>query len=208
MRIINYLFRVKAEVVKLVNTPGSGSGELKLLRVRVPPSAPFKMLLGVIKKVKILFVCTGNTCRSPMAESYLSYLIAINSKSRLLVDTTGIFTIDSAGISANEGDSLSKHAETVLQKYNCTKKEHKSKNINQELMETADLILTMTEKHKNILLKEYSCCEKKIFNLREYAEDNSQDIFDPYGGTVEDYEKAFLLIKDALDKIYKKLIKY
>jgi len=143
-----------------------------------------------------------------MAESYLRYLITRNRKIEFLVDTTEVYTVDSTGISAKEGESISKHAETVLQKYNCTKKEHRSKNINEELIETSDLILTMTEKHKNILLKEYSCCEKKIFNLIEYAEDNSQDIFDPYGGTVEDYEKAFLLIKDALDKIYKKLIKY
>ena len=155
------------------------------------------MLLWRKKEVNILFVCTGNTCRSPMAEGYLQYLITTNKQVNFFVDSAGIF--------AKEGEKISKYAKIVLQKYDYSDKEHSAKNINQRLMGKFDLILTMTEKQKKILLEEYPEYQDKIFILNKYAAGKKEDIPDPYGGSLVDYETVFLLIKRNIDEIYKKL---
>ncbi|MGD9677960.1 MAG: low molecular weight protein arginine phosphatase [Vulcanibacillus sp.] len=144
--------------------------------------------------MNILFVCTGNTCRSPMAEKMLK---------RKLLDEKLNIVVKSAGIAAVEGSSYSKHAETIIKNY--LDEGHISQKVSEELMDWADLILTMTNGHKqilNILKPEHI---EKIHTLKEYVlldDAISLDIVDPFGKGLETYQ----IIEKELEELISKLL--
>ncbi|HAQ07098.1 MAG TPA: low molecular weight protein arginine phosphatase [Bacillus bacterium] len=142
---------------------------------------------------RILFVCTGNTCRSPMAEAIL--------KSK---QVPGV-EVKSAGVYAVNGADASINAKIVLEE-NRIIHDHRSASLTKEDVEWASLILTMTEGHKAVLLDQYPEASDKIFTLKEYAEENQNpDIADPFGGNQQIYHQSFLEIKENIEKILKKI---
>lgn len=142
--------------------------------------------------MNILFVCTGNTCRSPMAAA----IMAKKAEER------GIdVRIESAGIFANEGENASSEAIIVMMEYGIDLTGHHAQSINEELIEKSDLILTMTPAHKMIF---DNVAGKKTYTLSEYAGIEG-DIEDPFGGDVEDYQIAAKQIELAVDKVLEKL---
>ncbi len=134
--------------------------------------------------MKILFVCTGNTCRSPMAEMIASSLIKDIS-------------FDSAGVFASEGKPISYNAEIALLEKEYDIKKFKSKRINEDLIQTADLIFTMTKEQKEILKSFFIKENYKIFSLKEYnsSGEKLEGISDPFGGDIEKYRKILLEIE-------------
>ena len=141
---------------------------------------------------KILFVCTGNTCRSPMAEA-----IAKHMKNPAV-------QVKSAGIFAIPGADFSPFAKEVL-KENQIIETHQSQTFNKKDAEWADLILTMTRSHKQILLQNHPEFEKKIYTLKEYVEGSDADILDPFGGTMETYRHTYKELKNLIEKLIEKL---
>lgn len=141
---------------------------------------------------KILFVCTGNTCRSPMAESIL--------KSKHLTH----IEVCSAGVHATNGDFASKHAQFVL-KTNNLYSEHESRQLTSELLDWATIVLTMTEGHKKIIVAEHPNFTGKTFTLKEFVGESKFDIADPFGGTENDYLVTFLELEKMIDKLIQKL---
>lgn len=112
-----------------------------------------------VKKVKrVLFVCTGNTCRSPMAEAIL------NEKG------SGEFEARSAGVFAEKGQEAHPHAIAALKKKGI-RLTHESKPLTRSLVDWADLILTMTESHKAQVHHRFPEAHDKIFTLKEYVAD-------------------------------------
>ncbi len=144
--------------------------------------------------MNILFVCTGNTCRSPMAAALMNEeAIKKNLDVR----------IESAGIMANEGECASGGAVEVMHDYGIDLTEHKAKQITEELLKQCDLILTMTENHKKAL-EQYA--PGKVYTLAEYAGVKC-DIADPFGGDISDYRRAAGQISELVEKAAEKLEK-
>lgn len=139
--------------------------------------------------MNIIFVCTGNTCRSPMAEAYaLSIMPKHNFSSR--------------GIMAYDGMPMSANAEAALTTLNIPHGEHFSKSITKEDIEKADLILTMSSSHKRAL---EGFGEGKIFTLKEYALGERGDIADPFGGDEQTYINCLEEIIGCIDSLKERL---
>ncbi|MNW39761.1 Low molecular weight protein-tyrosine-phosphatase YwlE [compost metagenome] len=118
--------------------------------------------------MRILFVCTGNTCRSPMAEGML----------RKLAQERGLrVEVRSAGVAALEGTSMSLLAEAVL-KDQGIKDNITSTPLGGELVSWADLILTLTESHKRQVIYSFPQTADKVYSLKEYVEDNESVLAD------------------------------
>jgi protein arginine phosphatase len=103
-----------------------------------------------------LFICTGNTCRSPMAEAILKHV----SDDKLNVQSAGLFAVP--GSPANE------KAIQVLQNKSIPIS-HQSQAISKSLLEWADIVLTMTMEHKQVINQRYSSFAEKVYTLKEYV---------------------------------------
>ncbi|MEH7125539.1 low molecular weight protein arginine phosphatase [Bacillus sp. JJ1773] len=142
---------------------------------------------------RILFVCTGNTCRSPMAEAILRNM-----------GISGV-EVKSAGVYAQDGSDASEHTRTVLAEEGIGM-DHQAAMINESLVNWTSCILTMTESHKAAVTRMFPNASGKTFTLKEFAgNDGDLDIIDPFGGPVEMYRKTFDEMKIALSEIIKKL---
>lgn len=131
---------------------------------------------------------------------------------REMVGTDAI-EVASAGIAAISGDSASPYAQQVLLDKNISH-QHSSQIITSDLIEWADLILTMTYSHKIVLLSHYAQSQGKVYTLKEYVTEENEldtdkllnwDIADPFGGSYEQYRIAAIEIEESLQKLYKKL---
>ena len=103
-----------------------------------------------------MFVCTGNTCRSPMAEALLSYYGGDR------------FEVKSAGIYANRGQEVNRLAMEALKERKISLS-HQSQPITKELMNWASVVLAMTQQHKQALVMEYPIYIDKIYTLKEFV---------------------------------------
>lgn len=146
--------------------------------------------------MQILFVCTGNTCRSPMAEGILKAMIKEKNLD---------IKVSSAGVAAFDGSSVSNNSVLALSKLGIDISKHKSRLIYDKLIDEFDLILTMSKSHKEILTNKYPYSKGKVFILNEYAFDKKEDIADPFGGSIKDYERARDQIYKAIEQIVEKI---
>lgn len=145
---------------------------------------------------RVLFVCTGNTCRSPMAEAIL--------KNKNLPD----IEVRSAGIYAVNGSDASGHAKQVLAENNI-QHGHRSTALTGNEVAWATIILTMTAAHKAAILQQFPDAAGKIFTLKEFSgEKEHLDVVDPFGGDIETYRHTYqqldTLIHAAIDRLKKK----
>ncbi|KGX86454.1 low molecular weight protein arginine phosphatase [Pontibacillus litoralis] len=133
----------------------------------------------------VLFVCTGNTCRSPMAEALLKQ------------KKPGI-EVTSAGLFAQEGSKLSPGSTEVL-KSRGIEWNHQSRPVTIELLQWADVVLTMTQHHKQMLMMTYPKYEHAMFTLKEFVQDNQDDVWNKLKQaytTLEEKKAKFLHEKE------------
>lgn len=136
--------------------------------------------------MNIYFICTGNTCRSPMAAAILA-----------AKKLEGV-QVKSAGIYAMPGGVMSAGTTQVLQEENMWMP-HATSAVTPADLAWADLILTMTVSHKNGLLQAYPHVADKTFSLKEYALDRDGDVSDPYGGSTAIYRETFKELSQLID---------
>lgn len=147
----------------------------------------------------ILMVCSGNTCRSPMAEGLLR---------RLWKDIGEPYPIHvaSAGVSAIPGLPASREAIEVMAKRGVDLSYHRSKALEIEDVKRADLVITMTNAHKAVLVLSYPEFSHKVFTLSEMISDRDlSDVPDPFGQDLEMYERTADLLEQSLLVLAKRL---
>lgn len=147
--------------------------------------------------LKVLIVCTGNTCRSPMGEGILKHLSEKYNKK---------IEVRSAGIAAFDGDVANKNAVLALDNIGIDISNHISHQLHGDMIEESDIILTMTRNHKDAIISRFPNSIKKVYSLNDYAFGLEKDIEDPYGGGLQDYETARDEIYIALEKIVKNTV--
>lgn len=140
---------------------------------------------------KILFVCTGNSCRSIMAEAYFKKRIRENNLP---------FEVRSAGTIALNGGKPSEETIEVLKKEGIDATGYESTKLEEEVIDWADVILVMEPEHREAVISLCPLAAGKIFMLGEFNPE-AKDILipDPIGRSYSFYKVTFSLIKRAID---------
>lgn len=143
----------------------------------------------------VAFCCTGNTCRSPMAEFILK-----DELKRIGINNVEVCSF---GLFASAGQPISENSKSSLEALRVPFGEKVSTQITQELFDKCDYIFAMTNGHKNALLNKFGNIDK-VFTLSEASETNG-DIPDPFGGNLEDYLNCAMDIQDKVKIIAEKI---
>jgi protein-tyrosine-phosphatase len=167
------------------------------------------------EKFKVLFVCTGNSCRSPMAEGILKKMLKENEFDN--------FEVSSAGISTLDGAPASLFAMEVSKARGVDLSQHRSRQLNKQILKKTDLILAMSDEHleyirkmdknalgKTYLLKAFSPSRHQIGeNHSASNKDESPGVLyieDPIGGSIDDYNRCFMEIEEEIGRVFRELI--
>ncbi len=148
---------------------------------------------------KIIYICTGNICRSPMAHWYMQ-------KKVIDLGIQEEYLIDSCGTNAQSGQPATKNAIEVIYEYGVDMKKHRSKYIDEINLGDYDLIICLTESHKNFVLYMYPNIKDRIYTLKEYVNKDKEykDIDDPWGFDINVYRTCAKEIVENVDKLIEK----
>jgi protein-tyrosine-phosphatase len=144
----------------------------------------------------ILFVCSGNTCRSAMA-AYLAAAI----KEGQFPDRP--YRFDSAGIAAVDGYPASENSVIALKEWDIDMSGHRSKKFQSYMVDRSDVIACMTGMHKKIILDEYPEAANKVYALGELS-GTQREIPDPYLGSLSLYRLTRDVLKEEILEMLKK----
>lgn len=143
----------------------------------------------------VLFVCTANVCRSPMAQGL--FLAALG-------ENVDHWRVESAGVAAVEGAPASQKTLELLAERGIDLSSHKSRPVDRYLMEQFNLILVMEHRHKQILQSQFPQFASKVYLLSEMVGEQ-REIDDPGGGTMEDYRRTAQILESIFQEGYSRI---
>ncbi|QAA31427.1 low molecular weight protein arginine phosphatase [Clostridium manihotivorum] len=144
--------------------------------------------------MNILFVCTGNTCRSCMAEAIFN--------NKCDIDNVKAY---SAGLSIVPGSRTSKHsAELVMNNLSMDISKRSAVQLTADMIKSADLILTMTNYMRDLISSNFPEKSNNVYSVSQYAGVNGE-ISDPYGGSIDVYSKTYDQLENIIGKVLIKL---
>ena len=146
----------------------------------------------------ILFICTANRCRSPMAEVLLQRAVEQRGEAAQ-------WNISSAGTWAEADLGVTQLTRAVMTKRGLSVDEHRSRSLTAEMLHKADAVLVMTRNHKEAIQAEFPASVGRVFLLSQLV-DQDYDIEDPYGGSLDDYELCASEIDDLLSRGFGRLV--
>ena len=125
---------------------------------------------------KVLVVCTGNTCRSPMAEGWLNHKLAGKG-----------WIAESAGVAAWGGDGASPEAVDVMREIGVDISAHRNRSLTRVLVDEAAIILTMTDGHRREIERRFPEAAGKTFLVKSFGVGPAEDVADPFGASADVY---------------------
>lgn len=144
--------------------------------------------------MNVLFVCTGNTCRSCMAEAIFNKL-----------NTTEKHKAFSAGLRVIEGSITSKNSASVAMEFlNVNIGERKAVQLSEDMIKGADIVLTMTAYMAMIIKSEFKQSAIKVFPIKEYVSLQG-DVADPYGGDLQLYKATYKELRESIELLVKRI---
>jgi protein-tyrosine phosphatase len=150
------------------------------------------------KPKKVLFVCTANICRSPMAEAVFSALVS---------DAGMPYEARSAGVAALVGEPMAPNAVAVLEEVGVYPGKHRARQVDEPMLQEADLVLAMTSKHVTALRRLPAGSSEKVRTLLGYTYDapDLEGVSDPYGQSIVAYRASLRRIYETVEVLMARL---
>jgi len=149
----------------------------------------------------ITFVCTGNVCRSPMAERLMAHALAGEEPPLCNLRVT------SAGLAAANGESASENSILALEKVGLSLSDFRSKLLDQDLVDRSLVLFCMTENHRSLINLNFNVDNTPVYLVREFMDEEDAEIPDPIGMDYQTYESTRDSIVEAIPSILEKLKK-